>query len=171
MKVIDESRRKKKKKSEFGWFYQLSPGNPEYNMDAFNHSMDVGSVPTSGSMSESVNLNPLPENCIIQEVPQFKKQFKKLGLDSEDLEELKYHLKHVQPKANLGSGLKKVEWTPKKLKLAKGEERVIYLELVNPNTAFLITIYSKNKKSNLTSKELSSLRKLAKTIKLKVGDN
>jgi len=55
MKVIDESRRKKKKKSEFGWFYQLSPGNPEYNMNAFNHSMDVGSVPTSGSMGESLD--------------------------------------------------------------------------------------------------------------------
>ena len=55
MKVIDESRRKKKKKSELGWFYQLSPGNPEYNMNAFNHSMDVGSVPTSGSVGESLD--------------------------------------------------------------------------------------------------------------------
>ena len=55
MKVIKES--KKKKKPYMGYFYQMSPGNPEYNAKAFNHVMGTGEMPTEADMgcSESIN--------------------------------------------------------------------------------------------------------------------
>ena len=48
----------KKKKKEFGYFYTLSPGDPEKNMEVFNKNMATGDAPEgtpSGSVAEDLN--------------------------------------------------------------------------------------------------------------------
>ena len=40
---------KKKKKNQMGYFYSMSPGNPKYNAEMFNHLMGSGDMPEAPS--------------------------------------------------------------------------------------------------------------------------
>lgn len=81
-----------------------------------------------------------------------------------DLIDLKNQLKLRPPKAFIGYNTFKFEWTPKRLNLAKGEARVIYVTVVNNSKAYLTTIYLKKDKKDLTSDEYKNLKVLAKTL-------
>ena len=55
---------KKKKKNQMGYFYSMSPGNPKYNAEMFNHLMGSGDMPEapSGSGGEACGESLIKED-------------------------------------------------------------------------------------------------------------
>ena len=99
------------------------------------------------------------------ELPQFARQAKKLGLDQDDIEELKQSLIKEKPEANLGSNVYKFRWVPSKWNTGQsGGTRVIYVDVIKDSKAYLVSIYAKNVKANLDPKEQEVIRKLGKLL-------
>lgn len=83
---------------------------------------------------------------------EFDRAWKQLGLDDDELYELEMYLCE---KPDVGDvlegtgGLRKVRWALDG-RGKSGGARVIYLDIVFANHIYLITVFSKNEKSNLS---------------------
>jgi hypothetical protein len=105
-------------------------------------------------------------------LPEFDKQWEKLGLDDDDLCELQDEIKK-NPK--LGSVIKGTGGL-RKMRFAfegsgkSGSSRVLYVDLVIAETVMLIGAYAKNMKETLTDEEKNQLKSLVKLLKSQYGN-
>ena len=101
----------------------------------------------------------------IVELPEYLKRADKL-LSSDERDELLYYLSH-HPKAGkllqATGGIRKLRWTSKG-KGKSGGSRVIYLFHNETIPLFLLTIFGKNEKANLSRSERNELAKLVKEL-------
>jgi len=100
----------------------------------------------------------------IVELPQFKKQAKRLKLTDADIAELKQKLIDEEPEANLGSNVYKFRWVPSRWNTSQRDARVIYIDIIKDSKAYLVSMYTKKDKSDLTPDELKNVRKLGKLL-------
>lgn len=105
------------------------------------------------------------ESYSFVESENFKKEAKKLKLTANDIEELKKAIATESPEASLGSSVYKFRWSPSRWNQGQSSAtRVIYYELVSNTTVYLLSIFHKHTKSNLSTKELKAIREVAKDI-------
>lgn len=114
---------------------------------------------------EASKKEPVPQNFSVLTTKQFDKEAKQLKLLPEDIDELKIYIKTRSPIANEGDGIKKFQWTPKRMNLPTGEYRPYCIELVKFQEAYLCTIYAKKDKSDLTPPERKFLHEIAKRMR------
>lgn len=112
----------------------------------------------------SNNLNPIPKDFNFVVTTQFLEDVKGLGLTESDIEELKQSLKSRAPKASIGPNVYKFEWWPKRFNLGKKEGRVIYIEVICDSEAYLLKVYQKNKKKDLTLDEKNDIIESSKIL-------
>lgn len=113
-------------------------------------------------------LKPIPKSFAIIELGTFKKDWKRLGLDNSDLEDLKKKLKEVPPETHIGNGVYKFRFSPKDWNAgARDGGRGYYIEVISDTKAYLVTAYRKNEKGNLTPEETKNIRALAKVLRSK----
>ena len=88
------------------------------------------------------------------ETNEFHRGWKRLGLGEEDLRELQaYLLEHP----NAGD---MVQGTGE-----SGGARTIYLDMANRETTWLITVFGKNERADLSAEERNEIRRFVKRIK------
>jgi hypothetical protein len=101
------------------------------------------------------------------ETSEFRRRWSRLGLTEEDLRELQgYLLEHpsagdvVQGTA----GVRKLRWArPGRGK--SGGVRVIYIDFVGRETTWLITVFGKNERTDLSAEERTEIKRFVKRIK------
>lgn len=101
------------------------------------------------------------------ETSEFRRRWVKLGLDEEDLRELQgYLLEHP----NAGDvvqgtgGVRKLRWArPGRGK--SGGVRTIYIDFADRETTWLITVFGKNEKTDLSPDERTEIKRFVKKIK------
>lgn len=97
----------------------------------------------------------------------FTKKWDDLGLNDDDLRSLEqYLLNNPKTGAELihGSGIRKIR-IPINGHGKRGGARVIYIDIEIKESIYLLDVYAKNEKENLTQNEISILSKLAKKLK------
>jgi hypothetical protein len=105
-------------------------------------------------------------------MPEFDRQWRKLGLNDDDLRELQDVIKN-NPK--LGSvvkgtgGLRKIRFAFEGAG-KRGSARVLYVDLVIAETVILLGAYAKNMKEDLTEEEKNRLKALVKQLKNQFGN-
>ena len=110
-------------------------------------------------------LEPIPESYQVYTTADFDRRVKKLKITEEEVEELKVAVKKLPPEASLGSGLYKFRWAPKSWYEGKSTAtRVLYIIRSNKGFVFLVYIFDKDEKSNISDKELKKYRELAKLL-------
>ena len=101
----------------------------------------------------------------IVELPEYIKRVEKL-LDENERDDLLYYLSN-NPKAGTliqgSGGIRKLRWASKG-KGKSGGSRVIYLFYNETVPLFLLTIFGKNEKANLSKAERNELAKLVKEL-------
>ena len=101
----------------------------------------------------------------IVELPEYLKRVEKL-LKENEREDLLYYLS-TNPKAGTliqgSGGIRKLRWTSKG-KGKSGGARVIYFFYNETIPLFLLTIFGKNEKANLSKAERNELSKLVKEL-------
>ena len=100
------------------------------------------------------------------EMPGFLTDWQGLGLSEDDLCDLEDHLlKHPEagPVVRGTGGLRKLRWATKG-KGKSGGARVIYLDLIVKKRTFLVTVYGKTTKEDMTDRERAELKKVVKLI-------
>lgn len=118
-------------------------------------------------LKESQNLEPIPENYEIKELSSFLRDVKKYHLTQVDVEELKSELKKRPPKACIGRSVYKFEWWPKRFNLGKKQGRVIYIDIIQGENAYLTALYQKNDKKDLTFSEKECILQLSREKNIK----
>ena len=98
--------------------------------------------------------------------PEFDSVWSKLGLTDDDLKALQEEIL-LNPKVGAviqgTGGLRKMRFS---LNLGKsGGIRVLYVDFVQHKETYLISAYSKNKKSNLNASEKSMIKKMIELLK------
>jgi len=106
-------------------------------------------------------------NCPLQtivELPEYLRKAKQIGLpDSQRMEIVDFLANNPKAGIGLGGGLRKVRIA----KSGKGKSagyRVIHFYKTENFPLFLITIFAKNEKDNLTNKERNDLVSLCKIL-------
>lgn len=155
--ILTENNLKKKNKKLKTPFINYNAGDPQKGVAIFNSMNNVGGL--------CEDLHPVPEDYEVLEIPDFNKQVKDLKLTDEDIDELKVELKKRSPKASLGNCVYKFEWWPKRFNLGKKEGRVIYIEYIKGNKVWLVSIYQKNRKKDLTDQEEKDIIKMSRDLK------
>lgn len=97
----------------------------------------------------------------------FNKLWEDLGLSDDDLRELQEHL-NIDPEAgkiikNTG-GVRKLRWAVKG-KGKSGGVRVLYVDFLFYEKIYLLMVYTKNKKENITAKEKQIIKKKVDELK------
>src|ERR1039458_5416139 len=64
-----------------------------------------------------------------------------------------------------GSGIRKFRYASQQGKGKRGGARVIYLAVMGKGKAWLLDIYAKNEKENLSKAEIETMAKIAKILK------
>ncbi len=104
---------------------------------------------------------------VFKEVPSFTKKWKELGLTDEDLRTLENILLKA-PETGLvipdTGGIRKIR-IPTERSGKRGGARVIYVDIEVKECIYLLDVYVKNKKTDLTGKEKKLLRKLVDVLK------
>lgn len=103
----------------------------------------------------------------IVELTSFKRAVKKL-LSEESIDNLKLFLSENPAAGDMikgTGGLKKIRWSLDNNKGKSGGSRVIYYYQNENKPLFLITIYTKSEKENLTQEEVNIFAKLTNELK------
>lgn len=99
-------------------------------------------------------------------MPVFDKQWRDLGLNDSDLQQLQIQLlmNPQQGKVIKGTGkLRKMRFAlPGRGK--RGSSRVLYVDFVVAETIYFIFAYPKNEKDNLTDEECQNIKKMIEQI-------
>lgn len=98
--------------------------------------------------------------------PEFDKMWTQLGLDDDNLKVLQEQIllnPHIGAVIQGTSGLRKMRFA---LNAGKSSGlRVLYVDLVLLEEVYLISVYAKSNKSNLTTNEKSEIKKLIDLLK------
>ena len=101
------------------------------------------------------------------ETSEFHRRWTKLGLGEEDLRELQgYLLEHPDAGDVVRGtgGVRKVRWArPGRGK--SGGIRAIYVDLADREIMWLITVFSKNERTDLSAEERNEIKRFVKRIK------
>jgi hypothetical protein len=101
------------------------------------------------------------------ETNEFRRRWAKLGFGDEDLRELQAYLLEHPAAGDLmqgSGGVRKLRWA-RSGRGKSGGVRTIYLDLGDKQTTWLITVFGKNEKSNLTADERNEIRDFVRRIK------
>lgn len=110
-------------------------------------------------------LEPVPKGTTIVQTKKFEKDFRKLGLDDDDLIDLEESIMTYPPEASLGSNVYKFRWSPKRWGQGQSNgARLIYIYLLRNQRVYLMKIYRHNQQDNLSEKELKVFRDSAKLL-------
>lgn len=99
-------------------------------------------------------------------MPVFEKQWKSMGFDDNDMQDLQIQLLENPQVGKVIKGTGKL----RKMRFAlpgrgkSGSSRVLYVDFVLAETIYLIFAYSKKEKDNLTDEECNNIRKLIEFI-------
>ena len=99
-------------------------------------------------------------------LPEFEKQWNKMGLTDDDLRRLQYELLDDPQKGDVMQGTGGL----RKLRFAfehrgkSGSSRIVYVDFAFYEKIFLITAYPKNEKDNLSQAERNSIKKLIEML-------
>lgn len=103
--------------------------------------------------------------------PEFDKVWAKLGLTDDDLKSFQEEIL-LNPKAGVviqgTGGLRKMRFA-----LNSGKSsgiRVLYVDFVQLEETYLISAYSKNKKSNLSISEKTTIKKMIELLKISADE-
>lgn len=104
---------------------------------------------------------------IFKEVPSFTKKWQELGLDDDDLRTLEEILLK-DPKAGAAirgtGGIRKIRIPMENVGKRSGG-RVIYVDIEVKECIYLLNVYAKHEKIDLTEKEKNLLKKLVEILK------
>lgn len=99
-------------------------------------------------------------------LPEFEKQWKKIGLTDDDLQRLQKELLR-DPKAGDvvqgAGGLRKIRFAFEH-RGKSGSSRVAYIDFAYYEKIYLINVYSKNEKENLSKSERNDIKKVIETL-------
>jgi len=99
-------------------------------------------------------------------MPEFEKNWIAAGLDDHDLREFQNYLCGDLSRGSVISGtggMRKIRWIlPGKGK--RGGVRIIYIDFVRFEKIYLLTVYPKSEKENLSIEERRELRELVKIL-------
>ena len=152
----------KKRQKGLGAFVKLNAGNVEQGNQMFNRATTFN---IDGGEGLGEALTPIDKEATIIELTPFKKCMKNYNLDDEDLTELKQQLIERAPEASLGSNIYKFRWAPSKWNRGSNKAtRVIYVDIIKKAEVYLVTMYTKKDKSNLTPEELKNIKYIAKQL-------
>lgn len=103
----------------------------------------------------------------------FNRLWEDIGLTDDDLKELQEHL-NIYPDSgkiiqNTG-GVRKMRWALKN-KGKSGGIRVLYIDFITYEKIYLLMVYPKNKKDNITDKEKNVIKKLVNELKNELRRN
>lgn len=112
------------------------------------------------------DLKPLLKGTEFIYMNRFNKKCKDLEVTEEDLRDLENQLTERAPDADLGAGVFKFRWSPLSWNRGRSRStRVIYISILLNNKAYLVDIFTKNDKANLTERELKVVKDLARELK------
>lgn len=95
----------------------------------------------------------------------FQTQWKKNGLNDSDLQELQNKIMTEAPEADLGSGLYKFRFSPKRENRGQsGAYRILFVDVIVSEELYLLYCFPKNDKANLSTKELKLMVDISKSI-------
>ena len=102
-------------------------------------------------------LQPIQQNTVVNITDQFQENCKDLDLLTK-IDDIKMYIKLNKPDASLGKGLYKIRYKDSEsMKGQSGAYRVIYY-YKSKDGCYLLNIFSKSEKENLTDKELQDLK-------------
>lgn len=99
-------------------------------------------------------------------LPEFEKQWHKMGLNDDDLKRLQYELLYDPQKGDViqgTGGLRKIRFAFEN-RGKRGSSRVVYVDFAVYEKIFLITAYPKSEKDNLTKEERNNIKKLIEAL-------
>ncbi|MFN3819283.1 type II toxin-antitoxin system RelE/ParE family toxin [Blastomonas sp.] len=105
----------------------------------------------------------------IIELPEFIRRAKAIMSDAERIALVDYVAAHPEAGVSLGGGLRKVR-IPREGGGKSGGYRTIYVFGGTAMPIFLVTVFAKNEKDNLTKAEQAAAVDLAKTLVATYGD-
>jgi hypothetical protein len=101
------------------------------------------------------------------ETNEFHRGCKRLGLGEEDLRELQAYLLEHPSAGDMvqgTGGVRKLRWArPGRGK--SGGARTIYIDLADRETTWLITVFGKNERADLSADERNEIKRFVKRIK------
>lgn len=116
-------------------------------------------------IEENQNLQPKVPRTFV-ELEDFTKSWESNGLNDSDLQELQNKIMTEAPEVDLGSGLYKFRFSPKRENRGQsGAYRVLFIDVMISEKIYLLYCFPKNKLSNISKSELKDLRSLASKIK------
>lgn len=99
-------------------------------------------------------------------LPSFDKEWEKLGFGPEDLIKLENYLLEQSQNTPIipgTGGIRKLRWAIKG-KGKRSGSRVIYIDMLDYQKIYLIAVYQKNQKENLSAEEKRILKGLVKVL-------
>jgi len=112
-------------------------------------------------------MNPLQT---VVELPEFLRRASAIMTEAERLSLVNYIAANPEAGLSLGAGLRKVR-IPREGGGKSGGYRTVYVFGGTPMPIFLVTIFAKNEKDNLSKTELASAIKLSKLLLETYGEN
>lgn len=106
------------------------------------------------------------------ELPEFLKKWRDLGLSEEDLRELEVFLCKYPDKGDLiqgTGGLRKLRWSLKN-KGKRAGIRTLYIDFAIHEKIYLITVYAKSEKIDLTMDEKNIVRKMIEVLEKEIKE-
>ena len=102
---------------------------------------------------------------------EFSREGDKLGFDDEDLRQLELDILQNPAKYPVikGTGGLRKARVALRDRGKRGSARVCYVDFVMFETVYLITVYGKNKKDNLSMQERNEIKKLITVLEDKLG--
>jgi len=101
------------------------------------------------------------------ETNEFHREWKRLGLGEEDLRELQAYLLEHPNAGDLvqgTGGVRKIRWArPGRGK--SGGVRTIYIDFASRETIWLITVFGKSERVDLSAEERNEIRRFLKRLK------
>ena len=148
LKKRQEWARKLDTKGSMGSFYSFSPMGEDYLNEEPDNS----------------HLQPVPEEFKIVTTKTFDKCLKKI-FPPISIKDIENYLKTNSPESSLGSGLYKIRFINRHGgKGQRGGYRIIYLLVTQNKECWLLTLYSKNDKEDISLEELKAFKEFANSF-------